>query len=205
MNTIIAFAHTKGGVGKSTLAWHIANALQHRSQKVKILDLDFQQTLRVVADIREQYTMPPMEVLQVENADELIAIFENNEDILIVDIGGFDSDLNRITLAYADTIIVPISNAITEMIGFQTFKEILKEVDREDVHILLNNIHPLAKDFSAIRELVEATNATLYSPVVRRRKTYEDAMQVGASVYETNNSKAIAEIEEVLDAIFYTS
>ena len=42
---IITVAHTKGGVGKSTLAWNLAHSLLEKGEKVTIIDLDFQQTL----------------------------------------------------------------------------------------------------------------------------------------------------------------
>jgi chromosome partitioning protein len=44
---IIAVAHTKGGVGKSTIAWNIATALKE-SHNVELIDLDFQRTLTYI-------------------------------------------------------------------------------------------------------------------------------------------------------------
>ena len=43
---IILFANQKGGVGKSTLAVLFSNfAVQKRKRKVKVFDMDFQQSL----------------------------------------------------------------------------------------------------------------------------------------------------------------
>ncbi|MDD2895476.1 MAG: ParA family protein [Aliarcobacter sp.] len=39
---ILLVAHTKGGVGKSTLAWNIAHSLKVHGENIKIIDLDFQ-------------------------------------------------------------------------------------------------------------------------------------------------------------------
>ena len=118
MKKTIVFSHTKGGVGKSTLTWHIAKAFQILEHKVKILDLDFQQTLHIVNQLDEKENI---EVIQSPNSEELVNIFEENEDVLLVDVGGFDSSLNRLALSYADVIVVPISDNITEIIGFKTY------------------------------------------------------------------------------------
>ena len=45
---IITIAHTKGGVGKSTLAWNLAHSLKATGKIVRIVDLDFQQTFFVL-------------------------------------------------------------------------------------------------------------------------------------------------------------
>lgn len=45
---IITVAHTKGGVGKSTLAWNLAHSLLEKNEKVTIVDLDFQQNIALI-------------------------------------------------------------------------------------------------------------------------------------------------------------
>lgn len=182
---IITIAHTKGGVGKSTLAWNLAHSIKAKGEKVAIVDLDFQQTLFFINSMRE---VEDMEVIQPQSGDELIDIFETYEGYLIVDVGGFDNDINRIAISWADKIVVPISNSVTEVIGYKTFEAILDEIDNPFINIVLNNIHPLASNFNDIHKAIAtAEKTTLLKTVVRNRKVYKDTLGDGKSVFDKKN------------------
>ena len=53
---IIAISHQKGGVGKSTIAWNLAIALQ-KKYKVELVYLDIQKTLTYTNKIRKNQTI----------------------------------------------------------------------------------------------------------------------------------------------------
>ena len=201
MNKIITIGHSKGGVGKSTIAYNLAYAIQMIDEKVTIIDLDFQQTLHFVYGLAE---FPTIDVLQPQSASELIELFENTSGYIIVDIGGFDSDINRIALNYANKVIVPISNSVTDVIGFKTFEAILEELDLNgSINLLLNNIHPLSKNFD---DVVAATKTDLkqtklLNTVVRSRKIFRDSLGSGQSVFEFSDYKARDEIIGLRDEI----
>ncbi|MFW2611449.1 AAA family ATPase [Aliarcobacter butzleri] len=188
---IITVAHTKGGVGKSTLAWNLAHALHEDGEIVRIVDLDFQQTLYFINALSDD---KKIEVLQPETIAELLDIFKNNKGYLIVDVGGFDSDINRTAMEKANKIVIPVSSSVTEVIGFQTFKDILKDINAVSINVILNNIHPLQKDFTDIEDVIQNENMKLLKTVVRSRKIYKDSLGFGKSVFDTTDKKAIEEI-----------
>ena len=198
---IITIGHSKGGVGKSTIAFNLAHSLQQTDEKVTIVDLDFQQTLFFINSLAE---FPTIDILQPKSASELIEIFEEQHGYLIVDIGGFDSDINRIALSYADKIIVPISNSVTDVIGFRTFEAILGDIDiKGSINLLLNNIHPLAKNFKDIKEATQTNldQAKLLNTVIRSRKIFKDSLLSGQSVFDFSDIKARNEIIGLRDEI----
>ena len=195
---ILVIGHTKGGVGKSTLAYNIAYGIHATRRRVKIIDLDFQQTLQFVNSINDN---PEIEVIQPQTTQELFEIFENYEGCLVVDLGGFDSDINRLAMSKADKILVPISSSVTEVIGFQTFKSILEDVETKEINIVLNNIHPLQKDFTDIEKAVSGKNMKLLKTIVRSRKIYKDSLGFGKSVFDTGSKQAIEEIEGLRDEL----
>ncbi|MCK9473367.1 ParA family protein [Sulfurimonas sp.] len=189
---IITIAHTKGGVGKSTLAWHLAHSFENK--KVTIIDLDFQQTLYFVNIIGGD----KLNVLQPLSVDELINELGAvaTDDICIVDVGGFDSDINRAAIEHSDKIVIPISESVTEVLGFRTFEGILKEL-KVDVEkfVVLNNIHPLTKNFGIIEEAISKSNMKLLNTVIRSRKIYRTTMGEGNSIFGvSDNMQAKEEI-----------
>lgn len=195
---IITISHTKGGVGKSTLAWNLAHSLLEKNEKVTIIDLDFQQTLFFINALSEN---PKLEVLQPQDATELLEIFENHQGYLIVDVGGFDSDINRLAMSKADKILIPISESVTEIIGFKTFEDILGEIETKNISMILNNIHPLQKDFTAVESVIQNNNNTLIKTIIRQRKTYKTVLADGKSVFESNDEKAKEEIRGLRDEL----
>lgn len=194
---ILLVAHTKGGVGKSTLAWNIAHSLKVHGENVKIIDLDFQQTLFFVNSIAAKRNQETIEVLQPKTGSELLEIINNYDGYIVIDAGGFDNDINRIALSNATKILVPISPSAVEVIGFMTFETILNDVNATAVNLVLNNIHPLQRDFTDIQNAVSHNGIKLLNTIVRSRKTYKDVMGLGKSVFEHTDLKATAEIEEL--------
>jgi len=202
---IIAVAHTKGGVGKSTIAWNIATAL-NQSYNIELIDLDFQKTLTYINEYRsEQLT-----VKNFDNVDEFKAYIkaDNDQRISIVDVGGFDSDLNRISIIMADLVITPVSDAGTELLGLIRFEKILKEIsqaieEKVTVNVLLNNINPQKKKLEELREYIDKNEYfNLFESILRTRADYGKALDDGLGAIEYKaNSKAGNEMKELVREI----
>ena len=201
MSKIITVAHTKGGVGKSTLAWNLAHALLRDDKKVTIIDLDFQQTLFFINAIAEMNNEATIEVLQPKTGSEFLEIIQDHHGYLICDTVGVDNDTNRLALNRADKILVPLSTSPTEVIGFKTFEAILSDIDATSINIVLNNIHPLQKDFTEIENAVKINGAKLLNTIIRSRKTYKDVLGLGKSVFAYSDLKAIDEIKRLKDEL----
>ena len=198
----ITIAHTKGGVGKSTLSWHLAHSLKESGKSVTIIDLDFQQTLFFINQIRG---LEDIEVLQPQTVAEVMELLMGEDarsDYYIVDVGGFDSDINRTALEFSHKVLVPISESVTEVLGFKTFESIIDTLTLKDTEfdVVLNNIHPLTKNFSTIKEAV-GDKYKLLNTVIRSRKVYKTTLGVGSSVFDTNNERAKEEIRGLRDEL----
>lgn len=124
---VIVFANEKGGVGKSTLAFHCAVALGHAGAQVAVIDLDRrQQSLTRVIENRERtgrclkidLPCPHHAVLQEQNGAQLsqeIARIGSNCDFVIVDAAGHDSPVARYAIALADTLVTPINSSYIDL------------------------------------------------------------------------------------------
>ena len=122
---IVVVSHTKGGVGKSTISFNLATALNSK-YNIEVIDLDFQKTLTYLNEYRKE----PLMVKSFDSDQEFKKYIKKDSDqrISIIDVGGFDSSINRIAMIMADLIITPVSDSSTELLGLIKFEKILKEM-----------------------------------------------------------------------------
>lgn len=201
---IITVAHSKGGVGKSLLAWHLAIALN-----VPIVDLDFQRTLVYTNSIREANVRKKLKIIQPETPEDFIKLMDDwpDDKDIIIDVGGFDSNLNRAAIYISDIIITPAVDRVTEMAGLYKFHQIIEELSQKmktdiKAKILLNDVSPAAKDFSVIEELVESlSHFELMKTIVAHRADFYKSMEEGAGITEFGESKAKDEIKKLIKEI----
>lgn len=190
---VIVIAHSKGGVGKSLIAWHLAIA-----KNVPILDLDYQKSLVFANNFRVNNNHKAINIQQPLSQKDFIDYLENypdNKDI-IVDVGGFDSSTNRVALYIADIIITPVNEDMQEIAGLIKFHTILEELSQKmnkevKAHILINNVNPNTKDFTIVNDMV--SKHALYNrleTVIARRADFSRAMKEGLGITEfTKDSK----------------
>ena len=202
---IITVAHSKGGVGKSLLAWHLAIGM-----KTPIVDLDFQKTLVYTNNLRKANGYEKLNIIQPETPEAFIALIDEwpEDKHIIIDVGGFDSNLNRAAIYISDIIITPAVDRITEMAGLYKFHEIIDELSikmKTDIKadILLNDVSPSTKDFSVIEDLVESlTHFRLMNTIVAHRADFYKTMEEGKGVTELEGeSKAKKELIALIKEI----
>jgi chromosome partitioning protein len=203
---IITFAHSKGGSRKSTTAWHIANGIRSKQNdsNIIIVDTDQQLTLTCVNDIR--INTADQNGFEIYNPDGLLAlssIFEiHSDDIVIVDTGGFDSDINRYAIEKADILVVPLMASIHDVLGFSMFNSILDEIKKDiKINVLLTMVHHRQKDFKDLQELIDQNpNAKLLVAKIPNKAINYKSMALGLSVFDLDDpiSKQYSEVIDEL-------
>ena len=207
---IIAVSHQKGGVGKSTLAYNLSVEFS-KKYYVNVVDLDVQQTITACNVIRSKFGQKKLNILHFEDKKDFIE-FLNNEDeenLTIIDTGGFDSGLNRVAMYAADLIITPVSTEFLEVIGLEKYKKIIKEVSKKvgkniKTHVVLNKIHHSQQNFGDIQEFINKSSNqfTLMNSVLRRRSDFSISLSHGFSVCEFDkNSDSSKEIKKLITEI----
>ena len=202
---IITIAHSKGGVGKSLLAWHLAIGL-----KVPIVDLDFQKTLVYTNNLRQANGHKSIDIIQPETPEAFVELIDGwpEDKHLIIDVGGFDSNLNRTAIYISDVIITPAVDRVTEIAGLYKFHQIIEELsEKMDVDIrasvLLNDVSPSARDFSMIEEMLGSLkHFELMDTVVAHRADFYRTMEEGGGITEVKKpSKAKNEMRQLIKEI----
>ena len=200
VSMIINIAHTKGGVGKSTLATNLAVEMN-----CPILDLDMQKSSYFFNELRE---LPKLTIFKAKTRDELKLLEPyagDKKKHIIVDSGGMDNDLNRLSLVYADLILTPISTSQIELFGLENFRLILKELDAENKdYIILNSINLRSKqELQAFNDiLINEFDLTVLPTMISNLKIFKDAFAEGKSVVEKNKtSPAAAQLQSLIKDI----
>lgn len=124
---IIVFANEKGGVGKSTLAFHTCVALARMGHQVLAIDLDRrQQSLQRALENRDatarslgvQLPSPQHCVLEHQTGAMLsqeIARFGGGCDTIVIDVAGQDSPIARRAIAMADKLVTPVNPTFVDL------------------------------------------------------------------------------------------
>ncbi len=124
---IIVFANEKGGVGKSTSAFHTCIALCNAGESVAALDVDLRQlTLgralwsREESEKRFGVKLPGPELITLvqQNEDELeekLRMARIRHNFIVIDVGGHDSPIARRAIALADTIVTPVNDSFIDL------------------------------------------------------------------------------------------
>ena len=124
---IITFANEKGGVGKSTIAFHCCMALCNAGYKVAVVDLDHrQQTMARALENREgtarrlkvNLPSPSYVILNHQSGAALsqeIARIGWEADYVLIDVAGHDSPVARHAIAMADTVVTPVNNSFVDI------------------------------------------------------------------------------------------
>ncbi len=124
---LIVFANEKGGVGKSTLAFHTAIALADAGQKVACIDLDYAQATLSRALINREATcrllktwlpLPRHTALAQPSGAYLsqeISRIGSDCDFVLLDAAGSDTPLTRRAIAMADTLVTPVACSFADL------------------------------------------------------------------------------------------
>lgn len=124
---IITVANEKGGVGKSTVAFHLSVALADTGHKVLALDLDRrQQTLTRALTNREgtarrlgvRLPQPRHLLLQQHSGSVLcqeIARLGWDCDYVVIDAAGHDSGIARRAVAIANLLVSPVNSSFLDL------------------------------------------------------------------------------------------
>jgi len=203
---VISVAHDKGGVGKTTIATNLIVQMLHKYKKVNVIDLDPKHHLSLFLKRRNDKRINQ---LAFNDTKGLKDILENNEELLIIDVGGMDTDQTRIAIIYSDLVVTPLSDSQIELDGLIMFKNVITALQsvRSDLKatVLLNRINP--RSSNSIKELKEfvATqddSFNMFNTVIRDRAAYKEAYSKGLGVYElTGAEKAQTEIYNLIKEI----
>lgn len=182
---IITVTGQKGGTKKTTTALNIGQMLNADT----IIDLETNGSINVINNLRKDN---PLNVVKYDNARQLAEFLVNvpASKTVVIDCGGFDTDLVRIAMKAADQVIIPITEGITDRNGLITTQKALEEISPKYPAIVFpNGEHHAKKNFDKLKDLIEHLDLMVFRgdlAIPSCSKYVKQALEKGLSIAEYN-------------------
>ncbi|HEX3147021.1 MAG TPA: ParA family protein [Gemmataceae bacterium] len=184
---IIVVANSKGGVGKSTLAVHLAGWLSEQGFRVTLADCDTQRSSSEW--IRE--AAPKVKAVRLANPDDILnglPGLAEEADFVVADGPGSNTETSRALLLRADFAIVPTKASMLEVRALSQATDVLRQVHtiRDGVPRAVIVLSMVGKNFRLTKDMKDAASALdlpLASTPVTLRQIYADAPGQGTLVW----------------------
>jgi chromosome partitioning protein len=210
---ILTLGHTKGGVGKSTLALNIAIERLRAGVDTLIIDGDPKQTsiskaigLRSDAGIK-----PDVPCVVLDDAKALrqqVGLLKSKYQDIVIDVGGKDSNALRAALTVTDALLLPIAPESVEVWAIDDILALVEEARAiHDFRVLavLNRAKPKGQDnIDTLGIIQEFAGVELLDATIGVRGVYGNAFGRGQSVaeYRPLNKKAAVELAALMACIY---
>lgn len=204
---IIVIANSKGGVGKSTVAVHLAAWLHARGNRVVLADCDTQhsssQWIREAApDVRTVTLADPNEIL-----NELPGL-EKSADYVIADGPGSNTETSRALLLSGDYAIVPCKASLLEVRALAKATEVLRQSQMirkgpPEAVIVLSMVGKNYRLTQDMKDAAQSLKLPLAKTQLTLRQIYADAPGQGTVVTRmgARGQEAAAEIDKLFREI----
>lgn len=204
---IIAIANSKGGVGKSTLAVHLAAWLHKQGHRVTLADCDTQQSSSEW--IRE--AAPDVKAVRLDNPDTILndlPTLAQDADFVVADGPGSQTETSRALLLRADLAIVPCKASMLEVRALAKATEVLRQAQdiRAGVPKAIIVLSMVGRNYRLTQDMKDAA-AALDLPLAHTamilRQIYADAPGQGAVVdgLGSRAKEAASEVDQLFREI----
>ena len=187
----IAIISQKGGVGKSTVAVHLAVAGTLAGYRTALVDLDPQATARKWGDKREA---PEPEVIG-DHAERLPQLVEaaraNGADLLVIDTAPNADRASLAAARAADLILIPCRPAAFDLEAIEATRD-LATIAKKPAWVVLSSAPTRSAIVEEARRGLEADGSRVAPQVIHQRVAYSYAVIDGrsASEYEPDGKAA---------------
>lgn len=211
---ILTVAHTKGGVGKTTLAFELALMRARTGRDVWLVDADQQGSALTAATVRAEAGRTPVLACSQYTSASTLAIQVRRQgakfEDVVIDCGARDTESLRLSLILAETVLVPVQPRGLDVwaLGAMTALVETANAARGGLRALavLNLADPGSSpdNADAVAAMADFPALTLVDAWIRRRKAFASAAAHGLLVDELTpiDPKAYQELIALASIVF---
>lgn len=194
---VVSFISQKGGVGKTTLAIHLAVAFAGEDLNVAIVDLDPQASSAEWKDFRQE-EMPGVIAIPSSRLNKVLQDLEKaGADVVILDTAPHSEGTALDAARAADLILVPVQPSIMDLRAMRKTTDLLRDI-KKPTYAVLNSIST-AGGALGTEKAIEAEFGVEVCPVrIGDRVAYSRCLISGQSAPEYEpGGKAAVEIRRL--------
>ena len=208
---ITVIGSLKGGTGKSTVTFNLAVWLAEQGKQVLALDMDPQETLSDVYDIREEEEIEPVFELSKSKGSIPKSFPKTTRKQVLIDVGTANMKGFKEALKIAHRIVVPVPPSQADVWSTQRFLSIINDATasrkkKPEVLCFINR----ADTHIGVRETDEAEQALFQLDGIKlvparlgQRTMFRRSFSEGCAVYELEPSgKAAAEFNKLAKILY---
>ncbi len=201
---IIVIANSKGGVGKSTIAVHLAAWLQQQGHSVTLADCDTQQSSSEWA----KEAAPEVRAVRLADPDEILdrlPILAQQTEFVVADGPGSNTETSRALLLRADLAIVPCKASMLEVRALAQATSVLRQAQdirggQPQAVIVLSMVGKTYRLTQDMKDAATALELPLAETALTLKQIYADAPGQGAVVWQLGSRGK--EAAEEVDTLF---
>ena len=200
----VALCSMKGGTGKTTLAYNLAERAHTGGRRVAVLDYDPQEGCIGLADLRNGGGWPVSAGrVGVAGADRLNAMRVKGEfDLVVCDLPGSDSMALGRLLMEMDLVLSPVGVGAADLMAAASFAWMVNRMELPVVFVPNNLPQGQARREAMLAEL-GGLSVVVCPVMLQRRVAHLDALRAGLGVCEAfPRSAAAGEIEALWAWVF---
>jgi chromosome partitioning protein len=205
MPQVIAILNQKGGVGKTTLATHLAHALKRAAFNVLLVDSDPQGSARDWNEANQGQVLPVVG-LDRETLPTDLAAISGSYDYVVIDGAPQIARLAAAAIKCADLVLIPVQPspfdiwATADLVELIKTRQVMTEGKPKAVFVISRAIKNTRLS-QEVNEALEGYELAILKHGTSQRVIYPTVASKGQTVFNESGNPAIAEIEALAQEV----